>query len=89
MENLEKAYETNRKVYNLRSRPNRYKVGDIILRRNFALSNKANSFNAKLAKKFIKAEVLKVLGNCDYELKDFDSGYIGQYHAQNIQKCNI
>ena len=86
MENLKTAYEANQRTYNLRSRVVQIKPGDIVFRRNFAQSNKAANFNAKLAPKFLKAKVLKCIGNCLYELQDDHDGKINVYHAKDIQR---
>lgn len=86
-ENLRKAYELNRNTYNLRSRQLYLKPGDLVFRRNFVLSSKAKDFNAKLAPKFVKAVVVKSVGNCYYELRDIKTGSTGIFHGKDIQKA--
>ena len=84
--NLEKAYEVNRKTYNLRSRLIDFRVGDFVLRRNFAQSSKINHFNSKLAPKFLKSIVLSRVGNSQYKLADTNGKEVGIFHAKDMQK---
>lgn len=85
-ENLRKAYGICKKHYNLRSRPLNIKFGDIVFRRNFVLSRKISNFNAKLAPKFIKSKVLRIKGNCYYELQDVKTGSTGIYHGVDLKR---
>lgn len=84
-ENLEKAYNSYMKPYNLRSKAITYNVGDEVYRRNFVLSNKANAFNAKLAPKYLKCRIDKRIGNCYYELSDLQGRKIGTFHAKDLR----
>lgn len=83
--NMRKAYETNAKLYNLRSRNISYNIGQEVYRRNFVQSSKEQTVNAKLSPLFIKAVVVKKLGNCYYLLQDVDSQNTGTYHAKDIK----
>lgn len=84
-ENLEKAYKSYQKSYNLRSRPIEYKVGDEVYRRNFVLSKKSDNFNAKLAPKFLRCRIDNRIGNCYYEISDMQGKKIGTYHAKDLK----
>ena len=84
--NLTKAYESNRKLYNLRSRTVEFRVGEQVLRRNFAQSNKIAHFNSKLAPKFLKSVVLAKIGNSLYKLADTNGKEVGIFHGKDIQK---
>lgn len=83
--NIQKAYETNARQYNLRARPINYSVGQEIYRRNFAQSNAEKKFNAKLSPMFIKARIKEKLGNSYYILEDMDGRSSGTYHAKDIR----
>lgn len=83
--NLESAYNSYQKSYNLRSKPIEYKVGDEVYRRNFVLSCKPDSFNAKLAPKFIKCRIDRRIGNCYYEISNLQGKKIGTYHAKDLR----
>ena len=83
-EEILKAYNRNAKYYNLRSKPRELKVGQTVYRRNFAQSNLAANFNAKLAPISIKAVINKKLGNHYYELVDEQGKVIGNFHAKDI-----
>jgi len=85
-ENIEKSFEGMSKRYNLRSRTEKFKVDDIVFRRNFVLSAKNNAFCAKFAPKFVKAKVLKVIGSCMYELEDELTKRRAIYHQKDIIK---
>jgi len=86
---LRKAYEKNSKVYNLRKRPCKLRVGDKVWRRNYSQSDASRFYSAKLAPKFLGPfEVFKVLGNNGYVLKN-DKGKIdGPWHVSDLKVDN-
>lgn len=84
--NLQKAHNLNEKTYNLRARPIQYKVGEQILCRNFAQSNLAKNFNAKLARPYLKATVKEKIGNSYYVLINGNGKQLGTYHAKDLRK---
>jgi len=53
-------------------------------KRNFALSNAANNFNAKLAPVGTKARVKEKLGQSIYVLEDMNGKELGKFHAKDI-----
>lgn len=81
---LTKAYETNQRTYNLRTRPRSFEVGDEVIKRNFCLSNAATNFNAKLAPVGTKARIKKKLGQSIYLLEDLNGRELGKFHAKDI-----
>lgn len=83
---LRAAYESNKLRYDLRSRNIAYVPGDIVFRRNNKLSDKATKYSAKLAKKFVRGEILRKVGTNTYEVKDCDSKRVGIYHTQLLKK---
>jgi hypothetical protein len=86
-ENLNKAYETNKKTYNLRSRSITFEPNEIVFRRNFTQRDKANNINAKLCPKFLKSKVISKKGNHYYELMDMSNNKnAGIFHAKDILK---
>jgi len=85
-ENIRKAYDRNEKTYNLRARKNTFNVGDVVFYRNFALSNAANHYNAKLDRKFKKAKIVRKIGNVYFEISDMHGKAIGRYHAKDLRK---
>ncbi|XP_046811912.1 uncharacterized protein LOC124421132 [Lucilia cuprina] len=87
-QNLQKAYETNKRVYDMKTRPNNFFEGEIVYRRNFSLSNKALAYNAKLAPKFLKSKILKKIGYCNYKIVDMNGKDVGVYHAKDLQKSH-
>jgi hypothetical protein len=89
--NLDKAYENSKKGYNLRVRHVSFEPNEIVFRRNFVQSDKAGYINAKLCPKFIKAQVMKKIGNVYYQLKDVsdsDGKKTGIYHAKDMLKLD-
>lgn len=81
---LKLAHERSTKVYNTRSRDVKFKLGQIVYRRNFKQSSQIDNYNAKLAPKQVKCIVLNVIGNSMYELGDVNGKKIGTYHAKDI-----
>lgn len=84
-EQLKKAYETAKNRYNLRARQIDYNIGDIVFRRNYALSSKINDFSAKLAPVFIKCQIIEKKNNV-YKVKDLNSNTTGTYQAKDLKK---
>lgn len=85
-ENLAKTHETSKRRYDLRSRPITYDPGEVVWRRNFALSNASKNFMSKLAPKFVKCRIKKKMGTSSYELVDMDGKDLGTFSSQHIKK---
>ena len=87
--NLNKAYERNRKYYNLRRRPHEYSVNEVVWKRDFPLSDAGRYFSSKLAPKFIKCRVVRKVSALVYELCRLDSNKnIGRWHVKDILKSS-
>lgn len=84
-ERLVKAHETSSKYYNLRRRPAKFSVGDIVWRRTHVKSDALNFKMSKLAPKYEKCRVKKVLSELVYELEELDGHPLGQWHIQNLK----
>ncbi|XP_052837785.1 uncharacterized protein LOC128253437 [Drosophila gunungcola] len=82
--NLENAYDRSRLRYDKRARTFLAKPGQEVYRRNFAPSDFKKAFNAKFARKFLKARVFKTVGKNAYELEDLQGRPIGVYHAKVV-----
>lgn len=81
---LKSAYKKNERIYNLKSRIREFEVGQAVVRRNFTQSSNLKYYNAKLAPTGIEAQVIRKIGNVNYELKDMESGKVGIFHAKDI-----
>ncbi|KAH8320322.1 hypothetical protein KR067_013067, partial [Drosophila pandora] len=81
---VSKAYERNKRSYDLRCRPQTFEVGQNVIKRNFLLSKAAENFNAKLAPVGMRARIKKKLGQSCYLLEDKNGKEIGKYHAKDI-----
>jgi hypothetical protein len=83
---LQAAYEKNKRIYDLRRRPVEYPVGGQVWKRNFALSNAAANFTAKLAPKFNGPyTVKKKVSPLVYELMDAAGKSIGRWHVKDMK----
>lgn len=83
---LAKAYETNRKAYNLRRRDVHYTVNQLVWRRNQVLSDAAKYFTAKLAPKYVGPFVIvKRVSPWTYELQGNDGKYAGVWHVKDLK----
>lgn len=87
-ENLKKAYNRYAKHYNLRSNQNApvYDIGEIVMKKNFFLSNKQKKFSAKLADTYAPARVIGRIGNSCYDLEDMNGNRLGVFHSSDLQK---
>lgn len=83
--NLKLAYEKGQRAYNTRAKPRSFAVGQVVYRRSFRQSDATQGFNAKLASKFTRAVVVKRVGQCLYQLADFQGRSIGIFHAKDLK----
>ncbi|KAK3910061.1 Retrovirus-related Pol polyprotein from transposon 412 [Frankliniella fusca] len=80
------AYEKNARRYNLRRREKEYEIGDMVYRKNFVKSDKANDFSKKLAPKFIGPfKVKKRVGYRAYLLENSDGGDDGPWYVNDMK----
>lgn len=85
--NLSEAHRRHEAAYNTRSRTVNFLPGQEVFRRNFAISDFAKGFNAKLGRQWIKCRVVKKLGNAMYELEDLRGNALNlPYHAKDIKQ---
>lgn len=83
-ENLENAYKTYSNRYNLRSRKVQFNVGDVVLKRNFQLSDAVKGYSSGLGKTFIKCKILKKVGTNCYRLSNMDGKDIGLFNVKDL-----
>ena len=88
--NLHRAYTRYSANYNLRSTRNvSFKKGEIVLKKNFFLSDKSINFNAKLAPKYTEAIVKRQMGSNTYELWDKNmKKRLGVFHSSVLKKID-
>lgn len=86
--NLKRAYDRYSTNYNLRSKRDvQFDEGELVLKRNFFLSDKSKDFTAKLAPRYSEAMVNKKIGTCCYELRDpITNKTLGVFHSSKIKK---
>lgn len=84
-ENIQLAYNRYSRYYNLRSKTPTYKVGDVVYKKNYALSSAIKGISAKLTPRNIKCKIVKQTGSNTYELEDAVTGKsLGIYHAKDL-----
>jgi hypothetical protein len=84
-EELQKAHQTNAKHYNLRRRDLELEIGDIVWKRTYKQSDASKYFAAKLAPKYEKCRVVRMLSKLVYELEDENGKTIGKWHIKDIK----
>lgn len=84
-EHLQSAYVRTEQRYNLRSRPRAVAPGQMVYVRSHVQSNALNKFASKLAPKFIRAWVVRLLGTTTCELRDHAGTSLGVYHLRDIK----
>lgn len=85
-ENLTNANQRQAAHYNLRRRPIKFKVGDLVLKRQHVLSSAAQGIAAKLAPKFAGPfRVGRVLSSTVYELLALDKIAVGKVHVSDLK----
>lgn len=74
------------RIFNLRHRDAQYNVNDLVLRRNYALSDATKHFTAKLAPIFIGPfRVRKKMSPWTYELETMDRRHAGVWHSKDLR----
>ncbi|XP_058827909.1 uncharacterized protein LOC131687836 [Topomyia yanbarensis] len=85
VQRIQNNHEKAKQCYNFRKRTVSFKVGDLVWRRTFGLSSKADHVNQKLDPKFTPAIIKETLGANLYLLEDVPTGRKGRYHAKDIK----
>lgn len=86
---LRKAKEQQARAYNLRHRGVTFRVDDLVLRRNFALSQGADGVAAKLLPKFIGPfRIGKVLSPTQFQLINLRGDDAGRWAADHLKHFN-
>ncbi|XP_065085733.1 uncharacterized protein LOC135707779 [Ochlerotatus camptorhynchus] len=85
LQRIKKNHEKSKQRYNLRTRQVDFKIGDIVWRRTFTQSSKADQVYKKLEPKYVPATVKHILGKNIYALEDVADGKQGRYHAKDIK----
>ncbi|XP_064554471.1 uncharacterized protein K02A2.6-like [Drosophila montana] len=82
---LHQAHERSHRQYNARARVFQAEPSQEVYRRNFVLSDSVKAFNAKFARKFVKARVLRRVGNNSYLLEALQGKPLGVFHTKDIR----
>lgn len=83
---LKASHHKNEKYYNLRKRHHEFKVGQVVYKRTYYLSNASKKFTSKLAPKFQKCVITAKLSPLVYTLTSMDGKPLGNYHIKDILK---
>lgn len=83
---LEESYLQRAHRYNLRARKIDYKVGEVVFKKNFKLSNAANDFMAKLDDQYEYVRIHEKVGNNCYRLVDTNGKILqGTYSTKDLK----
>ncbi|XP_055599014.1 uncharacterized protein LOC129748419 [Uranotaenia lowii] len=84
--NLEKAYTSSKRVYDLRIRPAKpFTIGQLVYRRNMKLSNAGESYNSKYGPQYLPCKIKSVKGTSSYTLEDLQGKDLGVWPAAHIK----
>jgi hypothetical protein len=83
------AHVKNTTHYNLRRKSTEFKVGDVVMKRAYVLSNKDKYFSKKLAPKFIKCRVVEKKSPLVYVLEDMSGKNIGTWHIKDLKLIGL
>lgn len=85
-ERLLKAYEKTRVPYNLRHRNETFGMGQLVWKRNFALSDASKNITAKLLPKFMGPfKIIRIVSPWSYELEDNHHKSVGVWNAKDLK----
>lgn len=82
---LLQAHAKNERYYNLRRRHAKFSVGDIVWKSTYTQSDAQKYKMSKLAPKFEKCRVTRVLSPLVYELERMDGQKIGSWHIKDLK----
>uniref|UniRef100_A0A1Y1K180 RNA-directed DNA polymerase n=2 Tax=Photinus pyralis TaxID=7054 RepID=A0A1Y1K180_PHOPY len=82
---LSVAYRKYSKHYNLRKRPLSFKTGDVVWKKNYAISDATKHYSQKLAPKYIKCKVKEVTGPLTYRLINEHGKDVGLWHIKDLK----
>lgn len=84
---MTEAHQKNSHYYNLRRRKQNFKVGDLVLKKNYVQSNAANYFAAKLAPIYVGPfKIAKKISDLVYTLEDAQGVIVGNWHTSDLKK---
>ncbi|KAI5637291.1 retrotransposon gag protein domain-containing protein [Phthorimaea operculella] len=83
------AHIKNASHYNTRRKPLEFRVGDLVMKRTYVLSNKDKYFCKKLAPKFIKCRVIAKKSPLVYVLEDMSRKNIGTWHIKDLKSVSL
>lgn len=79
------AHAKNATHYNLRRRNAKFSVGDVVWKSTYTQSDALKFKMAKLAPKFMKCRVTRVLSPLVYELEAMDGHPLGSWHIKDLK----
>lgn len=83
---LARAHQVNATRYNLRRRPQEFKVNDQVWKRNYQLSDAAANFSAKLSPKYTGPyTITSKISPTVYQLSDQTDRDIGRWHVSDLK----
>ena len=84
-QNLLQTYEKSKMRYDLRSRPVKFDIGDIVWKTNQMQSSAEKHITAKFLGK-IKCKIKRKIGSSSYELEDMNGKNLGIFSANQLHK---
>jgi len=81
---LNRTHERAENAYNTRRKLVEFSVRQVVYRKNYRQSNKADGYNAKLSPNRIRCVVLQCKGNPLYELGNAVGKSVGVFHAKYL-----
>lgn len=78
------AFDKNKKNYDKKRTAMSYRVGDLVLKRNFTQSSAIKNISSKLNPVYIPCRVIAKTSDLVYELADLTGRKIGKWHVKDI-----
>lgn len=85
-ERMRRAYDRNKSRYDQNRKQVDFAIGDLIYRRNFALSNASQHISAKLLPKYVPLYILRKTSDSTFDLGDENGRFVGNYHVKDFFK---
>lgn len=84
-----KAHHKNKIQYDKGRVEVAFEEGDLVLRKNFGLSNASQHVSAKLLPKYVPMYILRKTSDTTYDLRDKEGNFAGNYHVQDFFKPSL
>lgn len=83
---LLRNYETAKRKYDKKTKPNEYQIGDTVWKKNTTLSNKVKGITYKLQPRYDQCKIVGKIGTNTYILADEKGKMLGKFSSESLKR---